>query len=272
MGVRVLRLTIACSNVYLDIHLGNILLQQPSDIQLSDEQLYEKYGQPRKELVVRLDGQQPGLGVPTHAIEPTWLGALREELKLSEAKILLTDFGEAFKPQEATCESNAPVWIRPPESRFERRPLSFSSDVWLLAYAIWSILCQRSLFQSWFPDDDTNIRRCVETLGILPTEWWCQWEARKKWFDNNGTPLEQTNVKTLEDHFEFDTQAPRRREKIPLFEQDEKDAILVLLRSMLSYKPEDRITAAEILESKWVKNWAMPEFEKIQQDYGSRDS
>jgi hypothetical protein len=33
------------------------------------------------------------------------------------------------------------------------------------------------------------------------------------------------------------------------FEQDEKEALLALLRAMLAYKPEDRITVVGVLQS-----------------------
>lgn len=234
--------------------------------QLSDEQLYEMYGLPSKEPVVRFDGQKPALGVPTYGVEPMWLGERSEELKLSEAKILLIDFGEAFAPsQELKYGSYAPASIRPPEVRFEpTRPLSFLSDVWLLASAIWSIISQRPLFDPYLTDDNDSTCGYVDALGILPPDWWRQWEARKEWFTDNRTPLDhRTDAYTLEDRFESDIQTPRREKKMALLKKDEKDAFLALSRSMLSYKPEDRITVAEVLESEWMTKWAMPEYKKL---------
>lgn len=65
MMVSLIRLTINISyHFLLDTHLGNVLLQLPSDIdQLSDEQLHENYGLPRMGPVVRFDGREPALGV-----------------------------------------------------------------------------------------------------------------------------------------------------------------------------------------------------------------
>ena len=244
-----------------------MLLRLSSDIdQLSDEQLYEKFGRPSMEPVVRFDGQELPPGIPSHGILPVWLGQPSNEVNLSEAKILLIDFGEAFAPsQEAKYVSHAPVWIRPPEARFEpTKALSFSSDIWSLACAIWSILGQRPLFDPWFATGDDITRWQVDAFGILPPEWWCRWEARRNWFDDNGTPLDhREGVYSLEDRFEFSTQEPRQKWGMMLFEQDEKDSLLAMLRSMLSYKPENRITAAEVLESEWMMRWAMPEYEKI---------
>lgn len=239
----------------------------PSDIdQLSDEQLHKKYGQPSLGPVVRFDGQEPAPAVPTHGIVPVWLGKPSNKVTLSEAKIFLIDFGETFAPsQTAKYKCNAPASMRPPEVLFEpTKPLSFPSDIWLLACTIWSILGLRPLFEPYLTDDDDMARGHVDALGVLPPEWWHQWDVRRKWFDDNGTPLDQReDAYSLDDRFENRTQRARRREVMIPFEEDKKDALLAMLRSMMRYKPEDRITAAEALETEWMKKWAIPEYEKI---------
>jgi hypothetical protein len=56
---------------FADLHLGNILLQLPSTLDnLSEEQLYAKYGAPEPEPVIRLNDEALGPGVATHAIPP----------------------------------------------------------------------------------------------------------------------------------------------------------------------------------------------------------
>lgn len=81
----------------LDIHLGNILLPLPRSIDdLSPDQLYAQYGKPKYEPIIRLDDQPLPTGVPTHGIPPIWLGKNSEHIPLSEASILLDDFGESF--------------------------------------------------------------------------------------------------------------------------------------------------------------------------------
>lgn len=73
----------AQSIVHGDIHLGNILLSVPSNFdRLSPEKLYEKYGAPELEPVIRLDGHPLPPGVPTHGIFPIWLGKASEQLRL----------------------------------------------------------------------------------------------------------------------------------------------------------------------------------------------
>lgn len=41
-----------------------------------------------------------------------------------------------------------------------------------------------------------------------------------------------------------------------------KDAVSVMLQSMLSFMLENRPTAKQIVESEWMVKWVLPEFEK----------
>lgn len=50
---------------------------------------------------------------------------------------------------------------------------------------------------------------------------------------------------------------------MPPIESAERDAILSMLRSMLSYRPETRPTAKQVLEFEWMVKWALPEYDKI---------
>jgi hypothetical protein len=51
-----------------------------------------------------------------------------------------------------------------------------------------------------------------------------------------------------------------------LFDARERDAIFDMLRLMLSFRPENRPTAQQILESEWMVKWALPEYGKINND------
>jgi hypothetical protein len=84
--------------------------------------------------VNRLDSQKLPPGVPEYGVF-TYL-AWGEALP--EARIILSNFGEAFSPaQETRYDSHTPLLIRPPEARFEpNKPLTFSSDIWTLTCTI----------------------------------------------------------------------------------------------------------------------------------------
>ena len=44
--------------------------------------------------------------------------------------------------------------------------------------------------------------------------------------------------------------------------EEEKAAFLDMIRSMLSFQPEERATIQGVLNSEWMKKWALPSFEK----------
>ncbi|KAK6826749.1 hypothetical protein RU639_004558 [Aspergillus parasiticus] len=252
--------------IHGDLHMGNILLKSMPDFdQLSVEQLYEKYGAPELDPVVHLDDKPLPPGVPSHGIAPVWLGEASEDITLPEARILLTDFGEAFLYlHELKYESHTPLVIRPPEARFEsNKPLSFQSDIWTLACTIWSIIAQRPLFEGFLATADDMTCEHVDTLGVLPPEWWKKWEARRQKFTEDGTPINRNPYRSWEDRFEDSVQQPRRDSGMPVFDAKERAAIFDMLRPMLSFKPENRSTTKQILESEWMVKWTLPEYEKV---------
>ncbi|KAG6183925.1 hypothetical protein E4U10_006627 [Claviceps purpurea] len=86
-----------------DLHLGNIFLQLRSCLDvLSVEQLYDRYGQPEKEPVIYLDPKAApkDSSFPSYVVHPIWLGLPGNEVTLGDAKLMLSDFGVAFRPDD----------------------------------------------------------------------------------------------------------------------------------------------------------------------------
>lgn len=68
----------------------------------------------------------------------------------------------------------------------------------------------------------------------------------------------------MKDRFEDSVQEPRSQEAgISMFDVEESDATYELLQAMLRFRPKDRITAHQVLQSEWMIKWALPEYEKI---------
>jgi serine/threonine protein kinase len=240
--------------------------------QLSIKQLYERYGSPAPEPVTRFDGQPLESSVPFSVVPPIWLGKACEDFTPSECNILLSDFGEAYRPlTEHRCSSQAPFSFVPPEARFEpEQGLSFPADIWSLACSIWIILGQRPLFEDILATPDDITAGQVDTLGNLPTRWWKIWEARHEYFDESGTPNQGRQVRSWDDRFETHIQLPRQKAGISGFDAEEKVAVMNMLRSMLSFEPEKRLTAQDILKCEWMEKWALPVFKKSRSgDHGS---
>lgn len=176
---------------------------------------------------------------------------------------VLADFGEAYAPStEHRYDSHAPLSVAPPEARFEPdRSLGFSSDIWTLACAFWSVLGQRPLFEDILVTPDDITAEQVDVLGQLPSEWWGSWRARSEYFDVGNKPIAGRLVRSWEDRFESHIQRPRREVGITMMESDEKTAMMDLLRAILCFMPERRLAAQGVLESEWVSKWGWPEYE-----------
>ncbi|KAI8402345.1 hypothetical protein FOFC_17653 [Fusarium oxysporum] len=214
-----------------DLHLGNLLLRLPASLNnLSIDQLYAKFGAPKLKPIARLDG---------------------DDISLCDAKLLLSDFGVAFRPADKTkCESNAPLVVRPPESYFEpTKPLTFESGIWSLSCLIFELFAHRSLIDGIIaPQDDITAQ---------------QWDKRSKWFDNKGQALSnEQDIWSWDRRFRQWIQEPRKSEGMETINSEEAAALLDLLKRMLAWKPENRPQAQQILESGWVKEWALPAYNK----------
>ncbi|TDZ53107.1 Serine/threonine-protein kinase SRPK [Colletotrichum trifolii] len=191
-----------------DLHLKNLLLRPPCSLnKLSVEQLYAGFGAPELIPVTRPAGTPtPPAGVPLHAVPPAWLGKPSTELTPSEAKLLLADFGTAFRPADkARFESYTPLVLRPPEAFFEpTTPLSYASDVWSLG-------CDEIKAQQ------------VHLQGPLPPGWWDRWEKRPKWFDAAGNALSnECDVWTWDRRFDEWVQKPRQSYGMDVVGEEEK--------------------------------------------------
>jgi serine/threonine protein kinase len=250
-----------------DLHLGNCMLQLPRSLDnLSVEELYAKFGAPELEPVVRSDGKPTSSvpGVPPYVVQPVRLGIPSDKVTLGEAKLLLTDFGVAFRPSEKSrFQSYTPLALRPPEAFFEAAtPLSFASDIWSLGCAIFELLGHRSLIDGNFlaPQDDITAQQ-VHLQGRLPPEWWDKWELRAKWFDESGKPLSnEQDVWSWDRRVDEWVNGLRPSCGTDLVKDDEKAAFLELLRWMLVWRPAERPSADEVLETAWMKKWALPAY------------
>lgn len=257
----------------------------------SIDELYEKYGAPKPEEVYRLMKKppQPGVprgrvtswiksddksslppGVPSHGFMPIRLGKLGsgQHISLRDAKILLIDFGVAFRPLEKENHVYyTPCGLQPPESLLRlQQPNTFSADIWTLACCVWNIMGESSLFMSFWDTPDDALQNQVDTFGKFPDEWWQKWEARSKWFNEDGSSSYGSETPCNWEH-KFKVRLLEPRVKAYGEEggmgEDEARCLSLMLRSMLLFKPEERATAAELLNCEWMRVWGLPEVEKM---------
>jgi serine/threonine protein kinase len=235
--------------------------------QLSIEQFYEKHGNPETVTITQCNKDPLPPNVPPKAVLPLYLGKRAEEFSLSEVSVLLSGFGEAFEPasdprQGKDCHT--PLAFRAPEAHFEpEAPLSYPSDIWGLATAIWEILGMKAIFSLEYTDINKIISQHIDVLGPLPLSWWESWEERDVFFDGNGNPKKGRDVwPPINEAFEEGVQKYRRMDKIGEFDREEASAILELVCRMLAFRPGDRPPAEEVLDSEWMVRWALPDFQR----------
>jgi serine/threonine-protein kinase SRPK3 len=215
--------------------------------------------------VVRVDKQPiTSPSVPTYAYTPAWLGKPAEEVTLSEAKLILTDFGTAFSPAyETRLQSFTPRKTRLPETRFETAtPLSYASDIWSLGCIIWEILGVRPFLDVFLPELDDVTANQIDALGPLPDEWWDAWDGKWKRLAANGQPTGDRQPWTFDQRFEDAIQGPRRRKKLDTMDEKESKAFCGMTKDILRFRAGERLNAEHILRSQWITEWAMHDVQK----------
>lgn len=244
------------------------MLKLPSDLNsLSVEQLHMKYGGPQAIAISRSDGGYLPPNVPKQVVVPLFLGKKANELSLADTSLIMADFGETFAPAATTrpCEDcRSPLAARPPEAHFEPlTPLSYSADIWSLAIAIWNLVSMKPIFSDELVTPDAVLAQQVDVLGPMPPRWWQQWELRHQFFDQAGNSIQGEDAQPpLSEAFDAWVQKYRIKHSVGMFSEEEKIAFLDLIRQMLSFDPQARPSATDVLKSDWVLKWAKVDFER----------
>jgi serine/threonine protein kinase len=226
--------------------------------------------------VRRYDDEPLSAHVPPEVCSPFgYFGKFAHEVTVEDAKtIVLTDLGRVSQPGLqsipgkkcfiALSECAPEALFRPNDT------ISYAFDIWSLACTIWDILGISTLFRFGYENPDVLIADQICALGIdtFPLSWREEWESEQSENDippeNELPPPRQWRprgtykILPLEPRFEDDVQGLRRRFDVSTFEEDEKEAILTLMRGMLAFEPKDRSSIQGVLESEWMVKWALP--------------
>jgi serine/threonine-protein kinase SRPK3 len=260
-------------NICTDLTSSNILFQLSDELrQWSTGDVYRILGSPEMEDVVNRDGSPAGPFAPSQVVAPIDITRLSSPSLLKE-DIVLIDFGQSFfadhpPPNYAPA---TPLHYLCPEAFFESRT-SFASDIWALGCTIFEIRAGSPLFDPFLGSDTLILKQIVEVLGKLPEPWWSSWEARQSWFDDEtGEPkpaeeqrkdgvllpalkssLHQKLREIGEQDDAPDVDGGRMIEKTGTrLDEAEVELLADLLENMLRYRPEDRISIAEVVRHPW---------------------
>ncbi|KAK3721927.1 hypothetical protein LTR37_002743 [Vermiconidia calcicola] len=240
----------------------------------TEEDIYERFGTPRKEILLTASKSSPGDFAPRYIVEAA---KVPEERFLTE-EIFLIDSGVSF-PFEAPPrpqDIGVPFMYRPPETFFDSK-YDQSSDLWSLGCLLFEIRAGIPLFSRFMGTEDKIVRQWVQMKGKLPDAWWSSWKARSLFFDESGKPLSEgpngqamANVYPLDemtldigdedgDEDSEDRSTNERESRASMLElpgtklaEDEARDVGDLLTKILRWNPEERIPVEQILQHRWI--------------------
>lgn len=233
------------------------------------ERIHEHFAEPWTEMVSRCDHQPLGPEVPPYTVVPGYFltpdeRGLRKQISSDKTslreQIKILDFGEASFSNEHRMELNTPVAFRSPEAFFNES-IGFPADIWAFACTIFAIFGQRPLFESFMRCKDDVLVDMVTTLGMLPDQWWTNWEARRYYLLDDGSMNPNTMVTGEEIEplaLRIQTMRHRRRdllvEGVGQLNAEDLAGLQNLLASSMRYEPSERLTVEEIVKSEWMQH------------------
>lgn len=167
-------------------------------------------------------------------------------------------------PDGASPKSNlnTPTLVRPLETIFGY-PITSAADIWTVGMAIFNILGRDKIFQDLWPDEDSVVLEAISTFGPLPPKMWQAWPNRSKFFKDDGSWQEDTKppdselsrslANRLRDCMEHEADS-----EVYGYSDVELRSLEKMLRSMLKYEPNDRVSVDEALRSEWARDYGIP--------------
>ncbi|KAI0471384.1 kinase-like domain-containing protein [Xylaria cf. heliscus] len=240
-----------------DLRPSNILMKLDQDAlhQLDQTQMSELVQEAEAYEVKTSSGVDPRPRGPEYCVIP-----LTSEWceKLLVEEIVITDFGESFFTTSARQSTGIPTSYAAPEILF-RQPVGAEIDIWSLACTFYEIRTGDSLFGGSFYGSrfETIIYEIEVILGSLPNPY------RKIWDDEGYKgPDHIMRVTRYDDILEAMLGEERVQyfpfiiDKPPVeyrYEEEEVRQLADLLRQMLQYHPQDRISTEVIKEHQWLQ-------------------
>ncbi|KAK7757117.1 hypothetical protein SLS62_000664 [Diatrype stigma] len=269
-----------------DFRPANILAHISGLDDLSEDDVLALVGKPKTVKVLkRPSGDEHDLpGAPHYLVYPVDWDEVAENTAGREfiiAKACITDFGESFNTTEPVQDLGIPQVYCPPEYVLDGK-VGVGCDLWALGCTLFEIRTGRKLFDTFDEDPDEYLCLMAMVLGRLPEPWWSEgWEGRRELLEDDvdatGKVVEVQRYPVVEQNSGDSQQCvvvqppePRSLQEalsVGLFyegkygpegihraiPEDEIEVFSDLLSKLLSFDPEDRLTASQALEHEWFK-------------------
>ncbi|KAM5353688.1 hypothetical protein ACJ41O_000338 [Fusarium nematophilum] len=162
--------------------------------------------------------------------------------------VVLGDFGAAVRGDEKRNHDAQPNVYRSPEVMLMTE-WSYPVDIWNVGVMIWDLYEGRHLFYG----DDTEKQKyttrahLAELVGILgppPLDLLKRGRRSMEFFTEDGKWKADVNV----------PQGASLENSVTRLEGEEKHKFLAFVRGMLQWRPEERKTAAQLLNDPWLRS------------------
>lgn len=242
---------------------SNILFNLKGLDELSEDELMRQLGEPEEEPLLTISGESAAPSGPEYIVESLNLDQL--DPRFISNQISIIDFGDAYDMRNPPKELEIQASFRSPELLLSNI-IGVGCDLWALGCTIFEIRAGHPLFENFMEDEDHDIiMQMVPLLGKLPEPWWSSWKARSHWYEEDGTPLFDPETgkpfvltDTLEELLSSSLQScdeleGKNEADGKSVHAEESEYLGHLLRELMKYNPEERLSAEDVLEHYWFK-------------------
>lgn len=239
-----------------DVHMKNLAYRISDFESWPMTQIYKCLGSPIKQAISRYDNNPPGPEAPPYAVLPAYLFKLKRSFR---DDIAILDFGEASFASESRKRWHTPIILQAPEALLGES-VNQSADIWAFACTVFALFNNRALFDSGMLGSDDVLAEIVDTLGRLPERWWQKWKYRDEFYEEDGTKKtenlmeEYHDVRPLTLRIRQMRSSPSAARDAEQLSEEDLEGLQELLEHCFRYKPEDRVTAEDILKLDWIRN------------------
>ncbi|KAF7322163.1 Protein kinase [Mycena kentingensis (nom. inval.)] len=226
-----------------DLHPGNVLYCFPRPW-TSMEEIEHDLGTPRKANFKPTPEEKASPHLPRYLVPATSMLHKADVLGmcLKKPNIRICDFSESYMPGLPSPSPLAtPYAFRPPQEMLGDAPHAL--DVWALAVLFHALFA----FPLFLDEQNEALADMVSNFGPFPEPFWSKWEKRSKYFDAAGKALDSGWNTTL---LKLELSIPPGSEEYGVFES--------LVRRMVQYDAQERISAEEIVEHRWIREFCRP--------------
>ncbi|KAM0116433.1 hypothetical protein ACP6JC_007025 [Aspergillus fumigatus] len=182
--------------------------------------------------------------VPRKQVSPTRIIYLSRLMRPKEGPMLLSDFGEARIGRGPHGGDIMPLEYRAPETLLYVG-WSYPVDIWSVGLTAWDLLEPKRLFTARDDDGDlydaAHLAQIIAALGPPPVEFLAKTpERRADFWDDEGKWLGLAPIPEA-----------RTMEALECRLKD-KAGFLSFIRRALTWMPEERATAKELLQDPWL--------------------